>query len=142
MNSPHDASRKRAPRQRSVHEAAPIGPDPSQANFLQAPPRRGGHIHTAGATLLTPPDPCTVDLKDPVVLGLVGEQHKLDAQQGDEDEGGPHGPHVEAGLGLVRHPQLGDEDADDVQQEEEIHLEPKRHRWARRREKLGSVGEF
>lgn len=83
-----------------------------------------------------------VDLKDPVVLGLVGEQDELDAQQGDEDEGGPHGPHVEAGLGLVRHPQLGDEDADDVQQEEEIHLEPKRHRWARRREKLGSVGEF
>lgn len=64
-----------------------------------------------------------VDLKDPVVLGLVGQQDKLDAEQRDEDERGSHGPHVQAGLGLVRHPQLGDENPDDVQQEEKIHLE-------------------
>lgn len=59
-----------------------------------------------------------VDLKDPVILGLVGEQDKLDAKQRDEDEGGSHSPHVEAGLGLVRHPQLRDENPNDVQQEE------------------------
>lgn len=68
-----------------------------------------------------------VDLKDPVILGLVGEQDKLDAEQRDEDEGGSHGPHVKAGLGLVRHPQLGDENPNDVQQEEKIHLESTRH---------------
>lgn len=66
-----------------------------------------------------------VDLKDPVIVGLVGEQDKLDAEQRDEDEGGSHGPHVEAGFGLVRHPQLGDKNPDDVQQEEKIHLETK-----------------
>lgn len=66
-----------------------------------------------------------VDLRHPVVLRLVGEQDELDAQQRDEDEGGSHGPHVEAGLGVVRHPQFGDEDPDDVEQEEEIHLELK-----------------
>lgn len=64
-----------------------------------------------------------VDLGGPVFLGLVGEQDELDAEQRDEDEGGPHRPHVQAGLGLVRHPQLGDENAHDVQQEEEVHLE-------------------
>lgn len=58
-----------------------------------------------------------------MVLRLVGQQDKLDAEQRDEDEDGPHSPHVQAGLGLVRHPQLGDEDPDDVQQEEEVHLE-------------------
>lgn len=65
-----------------------------------------------------------VDLHHPVVLGLVGEQDELDPQQRDEDQGGPHGPHVEAGLGLVGDPQLGDQNPDDVQQEEQIHLEP------------------
>ncbi|KAG7236196.1 hypothetical protein INR49_001314, partial [Caranx melampygus] len=57
-----------------------------------------------------------VDLGCPVLVGLVGDQDELDAQ-GDEDEGGSHGPHVEAGLGLVRHPQLGDENPNDVEQE-------------------------
>lgn len=66
-----------------------------------------------------------VDLKHPVVLRLVGEQDELDSQQRDEDEGGSNSPHVEAGLGVVRHPQLGDENPDDVEQEEEIHLESK-----------------
>lgn len=64
-----------------------------------------------------------VDLRHPVLSGLVREQHILDAEQRDEDERRPHGPHVEAGLGLVRHLQLGDEDPDDVEQEEEVHLE-------------------
>lgn len=62
-----------------------------------------------------------VDLRDPVILRLVGEQDKLDAKQRDEDEGCSHGPHVEAGLGLVRHSQLGDENPNDVEQEEKIH---------------------
>lgn len=68
-----------------------------------------------------------VDLQHPWVLGLVGQQHELDAQQGDEDERGPDGPHVQAGLGLVRHPQLGDQDPHDVEQEEQVHLEVKSH---------------
>lgn len=58
-----------------------------------------------------------------MVLGLVGEQDKLNTQQRDEDEGGSHSPHVEAGLGLMRHPQFGDENPHDVQQEEKVHLE-------------------
>ena len=64
-----------------------------------------------------------VDLGGPVLLGLVGEQDELDAQQGDEDERGPHRPHVQAGLGLVGHPQLGDQNPHDVQEEEQVHLE-------------------
>lgn len=66
------------------------------------------------------------DLGGPVLLRLVGQQDKLDAQKRDEDEGGSHSPHVQAGLGLVRHPQLSDEDPNDVQQEEEVHLEANR----------------
>jgi len=58
-----------------------------------------------------------------VVLGLVGQQDELDAQQGDEDQGGPHGFHVETGLCLVSHLQLGDEHPHDVEQEEEVDLE-------------------
>lgn len=64
-----------------------------------------------------------IDLKNPWVLGFVGEQHKLNTQQRDEDEGGSHSPHVEARLGLVGHSQLGDENPNDVQQEEKVHLE-------------------
>lgn len=66
-----------------------------------------------------------VDLRDPVLLGLVGEQHELDAEEGDEDERCSHRPHVEAGLGLMRHSQLCDKNPNDVQQEEKIHLETK-----------------
>lgn len=67
-----------------------------------------------------------INLREPVILGFVREQDVLDAKQRDEDEGRPHRPHVEAGLGLVRHSQLGDENPNDVQQEEEVHLEVKR----------------
>lgn len=55
-----------------------------------------------------------IDLQHPVFMGLVGEQDKLDTEQGDEDEGGSHSSHIEAGLRLVRHSQLGDENSDDV----------------------------
>lgn len=64
-----------------------------------------------------------IDLQDLLLLGFVGDQHELNAQQGDEDEGGSHSPHVEAGLGLVGHSQFGDENPNDVQQEEQVDLE-------------------
>lgn len=51
-----------------------------------------------------------------------GDKDELDTQQGDEDEGGSHRLHVRGGLGGVRLLQLGDQDADDVQEEEEVHL--------------------
>lgn len=55
-----------------------------------------------------------IDLRDPVVMRLVREQHELDAEERDEDEGGSDRPHVEAGFGLVGHSQLGDKDSNDV----------------------------
>lgn len=58
-----------------------------------------------------------------VLLGFVWKQDKLDTEQWDEDERGPHGPHVQTWLRLMRHPQLSDEDTDDVEQEEKIHLQ-------------------
>lgn len=64
------------------------------------------------------------DLKGQASLRLVGDHDKLDAQQRDQDEGGSHGLHVEARLGLVGHFQLGDENPHDVQQEKEVHLKP------------------
>ena len=70
------------------------------------------------------------DLRDVVVdlggdpsRGLVGQQQNLDAQEGDEDQGGPHRLHVQSELSLVGHLQLGDENPHDVEQEEEVHLE-------------------
>ena len=64
-----------------------------------------------------------VDLGGDPSRGLVGQQDELDAQEGDEDQGGPHRLHVQAGLCLVGHLQLGDEHPHDVEQEEEVHLE-------------------
>lgn len=64
-----------------------------------------------------------VYLKEPVILGFVRKQDILDTKQRDKDEGPPHRPHVEAGLSLMCHPQLGDEDSNNIQQEEEVHLE-------------------
>lgn len=49
-----------------------------------------------------------VDLVGTVALGFVGQQDDLDAQQGHEDQRTSHRLHVEAGLGLVGHFQLGD----------------------------------
>ena len=63
-----------------------------------------------------------VDLRGASALGLVGQQHVLDPQEGHQDQGGPHSLHVQAGLCLVGHLQLGDQDAHDVQQEKQIYL--------------------
>lgn len=55
-----------------------------------------------------------IDLCDPVIVGLVGQQDVLDTKQRDEDEGGSHSSHVQTGLRLVRHSELGDENPNDV----------------------------
>lgn len=55
-------------------------------------------------------------------LRLVGQQDVLDPQERHQDERGPHGFHVETGLRLVGHLQLGDEYSHNVQQEEQIDL--------------------
>lgn len=64
-----------------------------------------------------------IDLR--VAIRFIWEQDKLDTKKRDENEGGSHSPHVETGLGLVCHSQLGDENPNDVQQEEKVHLESK-----------------
>lgn len=46
----------------------------------------------------------------------------LDAQQWDEDECGSHRLHVGSAFGAVGLLQLRDQDTDDVQEEEEVHL--------------------
>lgn len=46
----------------------------------------------------------------------------LDAQQRDEDECGAHRLHVGSGFSAVGLLQLRDQDTDDVQEEEEVHL--------------------
>lgn len=51
-----------------------------------------------------------------------GENDELDSQQRDEDEGGSHCLHVGRALGAVGFFQLGDQDPDDVQEEEKVHL--------------------
>lgn len=63
-----------------------------------------------------------VALQDTRVVGLVWQQDKLNPQQRDEDQGGSDGPHVQTGLGLVGHPQFGDQNPNDVEQKEEIYL--------------------
>lgn len=64
-----------------------------------------------------------------MAVGLVRQQDVLDAQQGDEDEGGPHRPHVQAGFSLMRDAQFGDDDPNDVEKEEEIHLSIRKFRY-------------
>lgn len=66
-----------------------------------------------------------IDLQGPGVVGLVSQQDELDTQQWNEDECGPNCPHVEAGLGLVGHSELGDEHAHNVEQEEKVYLKEK-----------------
>lgn len=51
-----------------------------------------------------------------------GEDDELDSQQRHEDEGGSHCFHVGCGLGTVGLFQLGDQNPDDVQEKEEVHL--------------------
>lgn len=64
-----------------------------------------------------------VDLRGNPSLWFVGQQDVLDAQERYKNQGGAHGLHVEAGLSLVGHLQLGDQDTHNVQQEEQVHLE-------------------
>lgn len=70
-------------------------------------------------------------LGDPA-LGSPGEQHKLDAKQWHQNQGGSHCFHVQVGLCLVGVFQLGDENTDDVQQEEKVHLSGKEMTLRRR----------
>lgn len=64
-----------------------------------------------------------VDLAGDAVLRPPGEDDELDPEQGHQDEGGPHRLHVHVGLGPVRVPQLGHQHTDDVEEEEEVHLQ-------------------
>ncbi|TNN44643.1 hypothetical protein EYF80_045152 [Liparis tanakae] len=50
------------------------------------------------------------------------EQDVLDPQERHQDERGPHGFHVEAGLRLVGDLQFGDEHSHNVQQKEQVDL--------------------
>lgn len=50
------------------------------------------------------------------------QQDELGSQQRDEDECGSHCLHVDVGLSTVSLFQLGDEDPDDVEEKEEVHL--------------------
>lgn len=49
------------------------------------------------------------------------EQHKLDAKQRNQNQGGSHCFHVQVGFCLVGVFQLGYENTNDIQQEEKIH---------------------
>lgn len=76
-----------------------------------------------------------VHLLSDLALGSPGEQHKLDAKQRDKDQGGSHCFHVQVGLSLVGVFQLGYENANDVQQEEKVHLSEKEMTLRKRSEK-------
>lgn len=64
-----------------------------------------------------------VDLPGQPVFWPPGDDDKLYSEQRHQDQRGPHRLHVHVGLGAVRVPQLGHQHSDDVQQEEEIHLQ-------------------
>lgn len=51
-----------------------------------------------------------------------GEKDELNSQQRYEDEGGSHCFHVGGGLSAVGFLQLGDQNPDNVQEKEEVHL--------------------
>lgn len=55
-------------------------------------------------------------------LRPLGKKDELDSQQRDQDEGGSHRLHVGCALGAVGVFQLGDQDPDDIQEKEEVHL--------------------
>lgn len=78
-----------------------------------------------------------VALEDAGVFGFVRQQDKLDPQKRNEDEGGSDGPHVQTGLSLVGHPQFGDQDPNDVEQEEEVYLMPKIRHAKKRSSQFG-----
>lgn len=67
-----------------------------------------------------------VHLLSNAALGSPWEQHKLDAKEWDQDQGGSHCLHVQVGLSLVGVFQLGYENTDDIQQEEKVHLSEKK----------------
>lgn len=52
-----------------------------------------------------------------------GVQNVLDSQQRDEDEGGSDRLHVGCGLSAVGLLQLGDQNSDDVEEEQKVHLD-------------------
>lgn len=66
-----------------------------------------------------------IDAVADVSLWLQGEKDELGSQQWDEDEGGSDCFHVGHGLSAVGLPQLGDQNSDDVEEKEEVHLD----RW-------------
>lgn len=66
-------------------------------------------------------------LSDPA-LRSPWEQHKLDAEEWDKNQGGSHCFHVQVGLSLVRVLQLGYENTNDIQQEEKVHQESSTNR--------------
>lgn len=53
---------------------------------------------------------------------FVGQQHVLNPQQRHQDEGGSHCLHVETGLGLMSHLQLGDQHSHNVEQKKQVDL--------------------
>lgn len=65
-----------------------------------------------------------VHLASDAVLGPPGEDDELNSKQRHQDEGGSHRLHVHVGFGTVCVPQLGHQHPDDVQEEEEVHLQP------------------
>lgn len=69
-----------------------------------------------------------VDFRRDPSLRFVRQQDVLNSQERYQDEGGSHRLHVETGLSLMGHLQLGDEDSHNVQQKEQIHLKRKEHR--------------
>lgn len=63
-----------------------------------------------------------VDFRGDPSFRFVGEQDILNPKKRYQDESSSHRLHVETGLSLVGHLQLGDEDSHNVQQKEQIHL--------------------
>lgn len=61
-------------------------------------------------------------------LGNQGDKDELDSQQGDEDEGGSDCFHVGHGLSAVGLLKLGDQNSDDVEEKEKVHLDRSKFR--------------
>lgn len=57
-----------------------------------------------------------------LAVWLVGKQDKLNSQERHQDEGSPHGFHVQAGFCLMSHFQLSDQHPHDVEKEKQIDL--------------------
>lgn len=59
-------------------------------------------------------------------LGFPGQKDERHPQQRDQDQGGSHCLHVGCGLSTVGLPQLGDQNPDDVEEKEKVHLDSRR----------------